>query len=450
MTRASFAALCFALSVVSCSSEPSDEQETPGADEPSPNMKEASAAGLRMMADRGVELQTVDKSPDEVLKIGYGSYLANAGVCDVCHVSTDGTAYAGGVPFAVDLEGNQVLGKNLTPDARTGMKLSEAQFVETMRTGKDFSVPEDQAPQQLVVFPWYDYRWLTLADLSAIYAFLRALPPVESEVPPAQKGAFFAAFTPVAFPARFDQGEEDRDLSPEDADVDGVSRGASISPLAGELMDAGSTEKQRWSIARGSYLVNTLGHCSDCHTNPSRDFEQNSPRYLRIGTENFLSGGFAFPVFPAALTKQIRTMSSNLTGAEHGFLNAASDSEQRFLDTIDSGMKLDGPGAPRLLGWPMPWDNFRLMTRADLVAIYDYLKTIPPRLHAADKQTQTVARYCEADSDCLGEGERCELASSECAGTSCAALADCGACQSCSDAACVAPAADDACFFHGL
>ena len=47
---------------------------------------------------------------------------------------------AGGTPCAIGTAGcidSHVFTRNLTPDATTGLKLSEAQFVEALRTGRD-------------------------------------------------------------------------------------------------------------------------------------------------------------------------------------------------------------------------------------------------------------------------------------------------------------------------
>jgi hypothetical protein len=434
----------FPALISACGSD--DTSVTPS----SAHLREASELGLQIASEQGAPLQLAGKTQAEVQQIGYGSYLANIGVCDVCHVSPAGEFYGGGTAFPVNLDGNVVYGMNLTPDAATGMALSQEQFIEVMRTGKDFHVPEGQAPQQLVVFPWYEYRWLTVADLAAMYAFFRALPPVANPVPPSDKGAYFASYTPVPFPDTYDQGDEPRALRGESGDVDGVSRGHDISPLTGRL-DGAESEDGDWLVGRGSYLVNTLGHCSDCHTNPARDFNQNSSRYLRIETQFFLSGGFAFPVFAAEATGQIRSMSANLTGMDHGYLNQPQDSLERFLQTTEEGIKTDGVDAPRRLGWPMPWENFRRMSQRDLTAVYQYLKTIPPRMGDADKLTQTVARYCTADAACnAASGEACSIATNECAGAACGSMLDCGACQSCDGGRCLPPAANDPCFFGGL
>lgn len=441
---------CFGFVVATaCAGCSSDETDSEAAEttQPSRHQEEAAEIGLGIVADRGVELQLEGRSEADRLRVGYGSYLANAGVCDVCHVSLDGQFYGGGTPYALNLDGNLVYASNLTPDPETGLKLTEEQFVEVMRTGKDLS---DEASVQLTVFPWYDYRWLSTADLKAIYAFLRALPPVSNAVPPSDRGPYFSSFLPVEFNGRFEQGEEDRELPKEEGDPDGVERGLALSPFPAELT-SNLTAEEKWKVGRGSYLVNTVGHCSDCHTNPSREFDPLSPRYLRIETKYFLSGGFVFPVYPAEALGQTRTMGANLSGEERGYLNQPEDSLDHFLATIDRGQKLWGPDAPRRLGWPMPWENFRLMTREDLGAIYAYLKSIPPRKDDADKATQTIARYCGEDSHCKTEdGERCDVEQAECYDGPCSDSSECGACQTCEGGRCALAVADADCFFGGL
>jgi mono/diheme cytochrome c family protein len=126
---------------------------------------------------------------DKVL-VGEGSYIVNVGCVD-CHTSP---AYApGGNPFfgqpekintANYLAGGEVFGpftsSNITPDqAGLPAGLTFAQFVEVMRTGKDFKNRHPQFGPVLQVMPWPAYAKLTDDDLQAIYEYLRAIPHAE-------------------------------------------------------------------------------------------------------------------------------------------------------------------------------------------------------------------------------------------------------------------------------
>jgi hypothetical protein len=118
--------------------------------------------------------------------VGLGSYLINAGGgCNDCHTNPP---YAeGGDPFAGEPEqintagylaggtpfGPEVISANLTP-CRDGKPagLDLATFIHVLRTGID---AEDG--HLLQVMPWPVYGKMTTCDLTAIYEFLKAIPP---------------------------------------------------------------------------------------------------------------------------------------------------------------------------------------------------------------------------------------------------------------------------------
>jgi hypothetical protein len=124
--------------------------------------------------------------PAEMNQVARGSYLVNGvGECFSCHTTSAGYL-AGGLEFPLpfaDVQGfTSVFSRNLTPDPETGLHLTEDEFIESIRTGKDFhdSTPDD--PQQLIVMPWHIFRFLSHDDLEAIYAFLRHIPPVRNAI----------------------------------------------------------------------------------------------------------------------------------------------------------------------------------------------------------------------------------------------------------------------------
>lgn len=85
-----------------------------------------------------------------------------------------GTAWAGpwGVSFAF----------NLTPDTETGMgEWSEATFIQVARTGKHQGQPNSR--DILPPMPWFNMKDLSEADLKAMWAYLRSIPPVKNQVP---------------------------------------------------------------------------------------------------------------------------------------------------------------------------------------------------------------------------------------------------------------------------
>ena len=125
--------------------------------------------------------------------VGLGSYLINAvGACADCHSPSFNPYAEGGNPYrgeprridgdkymigGADMEG--FVSRNLRPDARgrpAGLTLE--QFLEVMRTGKDFK-PDLGPPDTptLMFMTWPYYMHMTDRDLRAMYAYLAALPP---------------------------------------------------------------------------------------------------------------------------------------------------------------------------------------------------------------------------------------------------------------------------------
>ena len=103
------------------------------------------------------------------------------------------TAFAGpwGVTYAA----------NLTPDPNTGLGIwTEDMFMKSMRTGKHMATSRMIQPPM----PWNWIGKATDADLKAIYAYLKSVPPIVNRVPDYQepKGAPGAApAAPSAAPA---------------------------------------------------------------------------------------------------------------------------------------------------------------------------------------------------------------------------------------------------------
>lgn len=86
--------------------------------------------------------------------------------------SATNTAYAGpwGITYTI----------NLTPDPDTGIgKWREKDFVQAIKSGKHMGVGRPIMPPM----PWEGYRNLTPADLRAVFAYLKSIPPVRNRVP---------------------------------------------------------------------------------------------------------------------------------------------------------------------------------------------------------------------------------------------------------------------------
>jgi mono/diheme cytochrome c family protein len=411
------------------------------------------ASGLSERASVGLSiapspLSVAGKTTPELESIGRGSYLVNAGgVCMDCHstrptTTSDAQYLAGNVKFAI-APSLYVYARNLTPDPETGMKLTRAEFIETMRTGKGFkNSPPGETPQVMFAMPWMVYRWLSDVDLNGIYDYLQVIPPIHMESPPDNKGPA-AAVPPTPFPAMFDEGDELRSLPPDDAsDPDHALRGLALQPLADASTSMSPSEKQLFG--RGSYLANAISNCNNCHTNPDRGGP--GPDYLKVTTSVYLTGGLVFGV-PEGLKPIIgetRVQAANLVGTHNGWSNNAD--LDTFLRLIREGTHVD-EASNQPVGFPMPTQFYKNMVQSDLEAIFVYMNRVA-RTENNDNPTQETARYCDADEQCKFEGEHCNVDAHECVGKACTGTGyaiECGACQSCVSGACAAPEPDDAC-----
>jgi len=109
-----------------------------------------------------------------------GEFLVRIGGCETCHTATNSKRYILGMEFAggtVFRHGNDfAASSNLTPDPSGLFGFDSRRFVQTIRSGHTGARPLFSA------MPWYFYRRLTTADLAAIFAYLRAVPPVSHRV----------------------------------------------------------------------------------------------------------------------------------------------------------------------------------------------------------------------------------------------------------------------------
>jgi hypothetical protein len=155
-------------------------------------------------------------------------------------------------------------------------------------------------------------------------------------------------------------------------DGDEASRirdGFEISPLPINL-----TGQDPALVGLGSYIVNAVSECADCHTNNPQFLPGGNPflgQPKMINLANFLKGGRAFPAAdPTGVENPIK--SRNLR-PENGL--PAGLTLDQFIDVMRNGTDYDHPG--RLLQ-VMNWPIFQNMTDRDIVAIYQYLSTLPP------------------------------------------------------------------------
>ena len=128
--------------------------------------------------------------PNKSDKVAYGKYLTTMAACIECHTKAEngqrtGPDFAGGFEFV--LPNMTIYSKNITPDEKTGIgSWSEEQFVNRFKkfVGPDYKPTQLGPDNWNTPMPWSMYGGMTREDLSAIYAYLRTVTPVNNITPP--------------------------------------------------------------------------------------------------------------------------------------------------------------------------------------------------------------------------------------------------------------------------
>ncbi len=150
-----------------------------------------------------------------------------------------------------------------------------------------------------------------------------------------------------------------------------IQQGFAISPLPININGQNPA-----LVGLGSYYVNAVSECFDCHTKPPQFLPGGNPflgQRKQINTDNYLRGGHTFPaVDPTGVENPIT--SRDIRPDPVSGLPAGLTYDQ-FVNVMRNGTDYDHPG--RLLQ-VMNWPIFKNMTDRDLLAIYEYLSTLPP------------------------------------------------------------------------
>ena len=172
-----------------------------------------------------------DVPPADQALLARGAELARAGNCMACHTARGGAPYAGGrrivTPFG------DLYAGNLTPDAETGLGTwSPEAFRRAMHEGRS-----RDGRLLYPAFPYTHFTRLSDADVDALWAHLRSLPPVHQPN--------------TAHALRFPYGTQP---------ALALWRVLFFEPGRFQPDAAQSAE---WN--RGAYLVNGAAHCAACH-----------------------------------------------------------------------------------------------------------------------------------------------------------------------------------------
>jgi hypothetical protein len=131
-------------------------------------------------------------APDPKDEVAYGRYLATVAGCKFCHTPVNermqplpGKDFAGGHEFHLPGGGARVRTANLTPDPDTYMgKATKEEFIGRFRAFASLNAETSPvAPKgRNTAMPWLAFSGMTDQDLSALYAFLKTVPPVKNKV----------------------------------------------------------------------------------------------------------------------------------------------------------------------------------------------------------------------------------------------------------------------------
>lgn len=267
-------------------------------------------------------------------EIERGRYLSVAGDCAACHNAPKGKGaaeMAGGYGIVSPL--GTIYSTNITPSREHGIgAYSEAEFARAVREG----VRRDGA-RLYPAMPYTSYAALTDADIHALYAyFMSAVSPVDK--------APQATSLPFPFNIRTSM------------------RVWNALFLKGARIEPDKAHDAQWN--RGRYLVETLGHCSTCH----------SPRGFLMQEKGSaaLSGGPLGSWYAPNIT------SDKVSGI--GGWSKQEVSEYLLTGRVPGKAQAAGDMAEAVT------HSFSKMTKADVDAMAAYIATVPAVRDGADEQ----------------------------------------------------------------
>ena len=261
--------------------------------------------------------------PSRAPDLANGQEIFNVGGCSSCHAVPNqpdrlrlGGGLALGSPFGT------FYAPNISPDPADGIgRWSEADFVTALMKGTS-----PNGLHYFPAFPYTSYQRAKLEDVRDLFAYLKTLAPVSGRAPDHQ----------VPFPFN-------------------IRRNVGVWKflfMDGKPFQRDAAHSPQWN--RGAYLVNSFGHCAECH----------SPR-------NFLGGIVAAQRFAGGPNPEGEGWVPNIT--ERGLSDWSAKDIGYFLET---GQTPDADSAGGSMVRVIK--NTSQLTAEDRAAIADYIKSLPP------------------------------------------------------------------------
>jgi mono/diheme cytochrome c family protein len=247
----------------------------------------------------------------------------NAGGCSSCHAvpnQPDRLKLGGGLAIPSPFGTFNV--PNISPDPNDGIgRWSEADFVAAVLKGTS-----PAGLHYFPAFPYTSYQHAKVEDIRDLFAYLKTLPPVSGK----------ARDHDVPFPFN-------------------IRRNVGVWKLLfmdGKPFTPDPARSPPWN--RGAYLVNSLGHCAECH----------SPR-------NFLGGIIDAQRFAGGPNPEGEGWVPNIT--QKGLDEWSVKDIAYFLET---GQMPDGDSAGGAMARVIK--NTSQLSPEDRAAMAEYLKSLPP------------------------------------------------------------------------
>src|ERR1700712_4836396 len=261
--------------------------------------------------------------PPRAPDLANGLTTFNAGGCSSCHAvpnQPDRLKLGGGVAITSPFGTFYV--PNISPDPKDGIgRWSEADFVTVVLKGTS---PE--RTHYFPAFPYTSYQHAKVEDIRDLFAYLKTLAPVSGKVRDHD----------VPFPFN-------------------IRRNVGIWKLLfmdGKPFTFDAAQSAQWN--RGAYLVNSLGHCAECH----------SPR-------NFLGGIIAGKRFAGGPNPEGEGWVPNITQKGLGEWSARD-----IAYLLETGLTPDGDTVGGSMARVIR--NTSQLSAEDRAAMAGYIKSLPP------------------------------------------------------------------------
>ena len=210
-----------------------------------------------------------------------GEYLSKIADCFACHTADKGEPYGGGVPFITPF-GN-VYSTNISSDKKAGIgSYTYEEFYDALHKGIG------KHGNLYPAMPFTSFYLITDEDTKALYAYMMSIKPVS------QKNRD----NKISFPFNIRAGLKTWNLV----------------NLSNEKFVPEEDKSEKYN--RGNYLINSLGHCGECHTPRNSMMAMDKKRKLE---GNLIVGYVAPSLQSVELRRQEWTLKDLVSVMKNGY-----------------------------------------------------------------------------------------------------------------------------------